>query len=96
MTPFIIEFAQTPTANNRNILITVVQLRDFLVRRHNKVELSPLYLSKMGLSGHVVFKVYRDVEGAREIYYEYRGYSAPHMSPQLDSMVDQELPEKYV
>ena len=93
---FYIEFALVPTAHNRNILISVHELRGTLVRTSSRVELSPEFMSKTGLGEHVVFKVSRIVNDVREIYYEHRGYGAPHISPRLDTMIDQEIKDKYV
>ena len=94
---FYIEFAPAPTAHNRTILISVHELRGTLVHMGNEVELSRDYLNKFGFRPeHVVFKVYRDGDGAREIYYEHRGYGPHHISSRLDTMIDREIKEKYV
>ena len=96
MSNYFIEFAQTPTSYNATQLVSVDTLRGVLIRSSGQVELSPAYLSSRGLKGHVVFKVYRDVDGVREVYYKHQGYAKPHISTQLDAMLDPELEEKLV
>lgn len=90
---FYIDFAAVPTAWNPTQTISRETLVDTLVRDGKKLRFSQ---AMFGGREHVVLKVYRDVGDTREVLYEDRFYNNPHFSPQLDTMINREIKEKYV
>lgn len=90
---YYVEWASCPTSHNPTRLTEVNGPLSALIKSGDSIKWKTQMRLALGTNEHVIFKVWTEADGERQVVYKDGGYGKNYISPNIDALLGAELKE---